>query len=169
VNQLIVLSHSKPFLCALWDGADTAERSAMKITRDGEGSTFAVWDVRQDSITEHDKRHTLVADYIRANNAGQERAVAAALRHILEAFIRVAYPDRFAPGSLLGPFLNVCRQRVGTAQQLLSEADIIELDELLDYANRFHHDTNPAWETEVINDQQLLQFCHRTLAFTRRS
>jgi hypothetical protein len=44
-----------------------------------------------------------------------------------------------------------------------------ELRNLLDYANRFHHDTNPAWETEIINDQLLIHFCERTLRFTRRS
>jgi hypothetical protein len=29
------------------------------------------------------------------------------------------------------------------------------LSELTEYANRLHHDTNPAWETEVINDTEL--------------
>ena len=43
-----------------------------------------------------------------------------------------------------------------------------ELRALLDYANRFHHDTNPAWETAVINDQELLGFATRTLAFSSR-
>jgi hypothetical protein len=47
-------------------------------------------------------------------------------------------------------------------------ADIIELRDLLDYANRFHHDTNAAWETETINDQELLDFSMRTLTFARR-
>jgi hypothetical protein len=39
---------------------------------------------------------------------------------------------------------------------------------MVEYANRFHHDTNPAWETEAINDgelrgfvEQALRFCHR--------
>jgi hypothetical protein len=95
--------------------------------------------------------------------------VAAALRPILESFMRVAYPADFPPGTLLGPFLGICEQRVGRPTQILNQADITELRELLDYANRFHHDTNPAWETEMINDQQLVQFCQRTLAFTRRN
>ena len=51
VDQMIVLSHSKPFLCALWEGADSLTRSAMRIARDGAGSTLAVWDVRKDCIT----------------------------------------------------------------------------------------------------------------------
>jgi integrase len=140
----VVLSHSKAFLCALWDGADTLTRSAVKIVRDGTGSTLAVWDVRQDSITEHDKRHEKVTAYIQGGAAADEREVAAALRHILEAFMRVAYPEEFPPGMLLGPFINVCQQRTGIANQLLSATDIIELRDLLDYANKFHHDTNAA-------------------------
>ncbi|MFU2209667.1 AAA family ATPase [Solidesulfovibrio sp. C21] len=169
VSQIIVLSHSKPFLCALWEGADTAERSAVIIRREGTGSTLSAWDVRQDCITEHDRRHALVVTYVQAGNPATERQVAAALRPILEAFIRVAYPASFPPESLLGPFIGVCQQRLGSANQILSQADVVELRALLDYANRFHHDTNPAWETAAINDQELTHFCHRTLAFAQRA
>jgi wobble nucleotide-excising tRNase len=169
VSQLIVLSHSKPFLCTLWQGADTTTRSAIKISRDGSGSTFSPWDVRQDSITEHDKRHAKMVAYLQSANAADEREVAAALRPILEQFMRVAYPEEFPPDALLGPFVNKCRQRVGRANEILSAANISELQDILDYANKFHHDTNPAWETEIINDQQLIHFCERTLRFTRRS
>lgn len=168
VSQIVVLSHSKPFLCAVWDGADRIARSAIKIVRDGDGSDLSAWDVRLDSITEQDKRHEKVTAYIVAADAAVEREVAAALRPILEAFMRVSYPAAFPPGTLLGPFIGVCEQRVGTAAEILSRPDIDELRDLLDYANFFHHDTNAAWETEIINDQQLVQFCTRTLAFARR-
>jgi wobble nucleotide-excising tRNase len=168
VSQMLVLSHSKPFLCALWEGADVLTRSAMKISRDGIGSTLAVWDVRQDCITEHDRRHELVTEYVRTGNAATERAVAAALRPILEVFMRVAYPAAFKPGDLLGPFIGICRQRIGSPNQILCHNDTEELRALLDYANRFHHDTNAAWETAAINDQELTHFCGRTLAFSQR-
>ncbi len=164
----MVLSHSKPFLCALWQGADTATKSAIKLDRDGAGSTLSIWDVNQDAITEHDRRHRLVLDYLGTHNSAEERAVAAALRPILESFMRVAYPESFPPGSLLGPFINVCQQRLGTAEEILSAGDIAELRDLLDYANLFHHDTNPAWQTVTINDGELTHFCERVLAFTRR-
>lgn len=169
VAQVIVLSHSKPFLCGLWEGANPADRSAMRVSRDATGSTLAPWDVRQDSITEHDKRHELVTRYLQAAAPAEERAVATALRPILEVFARVAYPATFQPGSLLGPFLGICEQRVNTPEQILSQADITELRELLNYANHFHHDSNPAWAAHAINDQELTQFAQRTLAFTRRS
>ena len=169
VDQVIIMSHSKPFLCALWKGSDAGARSALKIARDGAASTLAAWDVSEDSITEHDRRHNLVRNYLDTNNAADERSVAAALRPMLEQFMRVAYPEAFPPEFLLGNFLEICRQRVGTAGELLSAADIAKLRSILDYANMFHHDTNPAWQTAIINDAELIDFCRRTLAFTRRN
>ena len=168
VSQMIVLSHSKPFLCALWDGADTNIRSAIRISRAAVGSELTEWDVRNDSITEHDKRHELVSQYLQAGDPAIERSVAQALRPILEAFMRVAYPANFPPGTLLGPFIGLCEQRHGTAVEILSVDDTRELRALLEYANRFHHDTNPAWETEGINDAELVDFARRTLLFASR-
>ena len=168
VSQMLVLSHSKAFLCAIWEAADRLERSSLRIMRDGAGSTLAPWDVRQDCITEHDRRHEQVSAYLRAGDPANERAVAAALRPILEAFMRVAYPADFPPGTLLGPFLGICQQRLNAANPILSAPDMTELRALLDYANRFHHDTNPAWETAAINDQELVGFANRTLRFASR-
>ena len=171
VARVIVLSHSKAFLCKLWEGADRTERASIKITRNGHGqnagSVLTSWDVHQDCITEHDRGHALVTSYIAGTNGVDERAVAVALRPILESFFRVAYPGDFPPGTLLGPFLGVCDQRTGTDREILSAVDITELRDLLDYANRFHHQTNPG-QTEIINDTELLQFAKRTMAFSRR-
>jgi len=169
VEQVIVLSHSKPFLCSLWKGADENGRSVMRIARAQAGSTFAVWDVNQDCITEHDRHHALVRGYIDNSVGVDERGVAAALRHILESFVRVAYPQLFSPGSMLGPFIGICQQREGTSEQVLSPEDRAELRAILDYANLFHHNTNPGWQTVIINDHELLDFSRRTLAFTRRT
>jgi len=168
VSQMLVFSHSRRFLCTIWEGADKITRSAIRIVRDGAGSTLSAWDVRLDSITEHDKRHELVRDYIQAANPTTERAVAGALRPILEAFVRVAYPADYLPDALLGPFIVLCQRRRGVPGEVLNAADTTELRALLDYANRFHHDSNPAWETVSINDQELLDFAGRTLAFARR-
>ena len=168
VSQVVVLSHSRPFLCAMWDKADRLGRAAIKVIRNRDGSDLGAWDVKQDAITEHDRRHAKVVAYVGSNNAADERDVASALRPILESFMRVAYPEDFPPDSLLGPFLNRCTQRVGTTEEILNASNIAELQDLLEYANRFHHDSNAAWQTETINDQQLQHFCQRTLAFTRR-
>ena len=166
-GQLIVLSHSKPFLCQLWEGADkSVAREAIEIGRSGGGSTLRGWVIHHDLITEHDKRHVLLRSYLDSSVA-DNRKVAEALRPLLERFVRVAYPEWFAPGDMLGKFVNLCQQRLGKSDQILGAAHTQELDDVLVYANRFHHDTNRAYETEVVNDGQLLDFVKRTLAFTR--
>lgn len=168
VQQVIVLSHSKSFLCNLWEQADRNAVVALRINRAAVGSDVSIWDVRNDSISEHDKRHELVRGYLRAADPHQERAVATALRPILEAFMRVAYPEYFPPGTLLGPFIGICEQRVGQANEILSAANITELRALLAYANRYHHDSNPAWQVAAINDAELTDFVERTLTFASR-
>jgi hypothetical protein len=162
-----VLSHSKPFLCRIWEGADPATRVALHVVRDGTGSTIEAWNVEQDSVTEHDRRNVVLRDYL-ANGSANEREIARSLRPHVEAFFRVAYPEHFPPGTLLGPFRGLCDQRVNSSQQILSAADIQELRDILEYANRFHHDTNPAWESEAVNSGELTGFVTRVLAYVRR-
>ena len=169
VEQIIVLSHSKSFLGSLWDSANLRILSAIRLVRDAVGSTLEAWDVRQDSITEHDRRHALVVEYISASDPSKEREVAISLRHMLESYMRVAYPMIFPPGSLLGNFNNTCRSKLNTPDEILKQSDIDELQDLLDYANSFHHSGQPAWHPPTINDQMLCSFCERTLKFTQRS
>ena len=167
IAQVVVLSHSKPFLCRIWEGADPATRVALHVVRDGNGSTIEAWSVEYDSVTEHDRRNAALRDYL-ANGAGNEREIARFLRPHVEAFFRVACPEHFPPGTLLGPFRGLCDQRVNTAQQILNAADIQELRDIVEYANQFHHDTNAAWETEVVNAGQLTGFVTRVLTFVKR-
>ena len=165
--QVIVLSHTKPFLCRIWEGADPTARAALEVTRDGVGSTLRTWDVNQDCITEHDQRHAMLRDYL-ITSTPNKREVARAIRPHLEAFLRVAYPEHFPPGRLLGPFRDLCEHRVETPEQILDGNDTQELRDLVEYANKFHHNTNPAWETEVINDAELVGFVGRALSFATR-
>ncbi len=166
-GQVLVLSHNKRFLCSIWDGADPTIRSALEIARNNNGSTIRPWNVDEDSITEHDRRHARLRAFV-DSGTGTPRDIARDIRPHLEAFLRVACPEHFRPGTLLGPFLGLCRQWCGQPNQILDQAATRELSELTEYANRFHHDTNLAWETEVINNAELRSFVERALAFARR-
>lgn len=167
VAQVIILSHSKPFLCWIWESVTAAQKAALQVVRQGNGSTITAWDVNADSETENDRRHETMREYL-ATGGPNEREVATAIRPCLEAFLRVAYPEHYPPGTLLGTFRRKCAQRVVTPQKILSIEDIDELRDIVDYGNLFHHDTNPAWATEVINSTQLEGFVRRTLAFAKR-
>lgn len=163
-GQVIVLSHNKPFLCRLWEGADSGVRSAIEVVRDGAGSTLRAWDISQDAVTEHDRRDAKLRAFL-DTGAGNVRDIARSIRPHLEAFLRVVCPSKFPPGMLLGPFRNACQRYAGTPNRILDQGTLRELGEIVEYANRFHHDTNPAWEMEAINDQELRGFVHRTLSF----
>ena len=167
VRQTIVLSHSKRFLCGIWEHAHATTKAAIQVTRDGAGSTILRWDVDQDSVTEHDRRHAVLVTFL-TTGAGDTRSLAQAIRPHMEAFLRVAYPGFFPPVARLRQFRAVCETRVGTPDQVLGAEDTQELGRLLEYANRFHHDTNPAWETAVINDGELRGFVERALRFAQR-
>jgi wobble nucleotide-excising tRNase len=169
VSQLIVLSHNKPFLFRLWDGIDSALRTSLKIDRDANGSTITPWDVERDSITEHDRRHEMLRSYSANGQNGDSRQVAESLRIVLEGFLRVACPEHYPRGRrALAQFMARCRERCSSPNEILNARDLEELNDLVEYANLFHHDTNPARETQIISDQELHGFVARVLNFTRR-
>jgi wobble nucleotide-excising tRNase len=166
-NQVIVLSHNKPFLSCIWEGADRESRAAICVSRDSEGSTLELWDVTQNCITEHDRRHATLREYA-LSGAGNSRDVASVIRPVIEAFLRVAYPEHFSPEAKLGQFRRLCQERLGTDAEILNARDTEELADLSEYASKYHHETNPAWATEIINETELTDFVQRTLEFTRR-
>ncbi|MBO4228089.1 hypothetical protein [Bradyrhizobium neotropicale] len=124
--QMIVLSHSKPFLSTL---GRRGHDDPVGLARCPSGDRLhpAVWDVRQDCITEHDRRHELVERYLQASDPATELAVAAALRPILEAFMRVAYPSGLFARHDARPFHNILQRRLSGPNQLFKATDIAEL------------------------------------------
>lgn len=167
--QTIVLSHSKQLLCAIWQHADHSRCTALVVRRSPSGSTITSWDIHEETITEYDRRHALLRDYDRGTSS-DARQVAQSLRPVLEGFLRVACPEYYVPGTHLGTFVERARQSLNDPSPILSTQDLTELEQIKEYANRFHHDTNPAWDTEVanINETQLRGFMQRVLAFACR-
>jgi len=166
-QQVIVLSHDKRFLCRIWENANKRTRSALAVARDGNGSTMAHWNVNDDCLTEYDRQHERLRNYARANT-GNSRQVAQDIRHVLEGFLRRACPEHFLPGEVLGDFRRKIRNRQPSDPEILPVAVVAELDSISEYANKFHHDTNPGWETEAINDAELRGWVERTLTFVRK-
>lgn len=165
VQQVILLSHSKPFLRQVWKGADENALTALHIIRsDGQSSTIETWNVEQEFLADHDKRYKLIQSYIGQSDSSKAREVAASLRHVLEAFLRIAYPIHFPPSKTLGRFRKECVKALGENNPILNQKDTNELHKLNEYANKFHHGTNA-----TINDQELAGYCKRTLDFTKKS
>lgn len=166
VAQLVILSHNKPFLCRIWEQTDAAQRCALRVMRVATGSTITVWNANQDCVTEHDKRHAMLRDFS-AGRIQASREVGQAIRPSIETFFRVSFPESFPSDEFLPSFRDRCRQRLNGEDQILDAADFQALCDIVEYANRFHHD-NPAWNLDAVNDAELLQFTNRTLQLIRR-
>jgi wobble nucleotide-excising tRNase len=166
-KQVVVLSHDKRFLCRVWTGADRTIRSAIQVVREGNSSSIRAWNVDEDSVTEHDRRHIQFKQFF-DQGVGDKREIAKSIRPHIEAYLRVVCPQHFPPGSILGPFVSLCNRHVGGTDEILDASTTRELDELKEYANRFHHDTNPAWETEDVNETELRNFVDRTMKLIKR-
>ena len=166
--QVIVLSHDKPFLCGVWEGASKKACAALSVVRDPTGSTIAAWKVSDDCVTEYDRQHARLRDYLRANT-GNRRQVAQDLRHVLEGFLRRACAEHFRPGEVLGKLRTRIRDRQPADPEILPANAVEELEAISEYANKFHHETNQGWETEAINDSELRSWVQRTLDFAKKS
>lgn len=169
VAQVIVLSHSKSFLCDVWERAGQSRRdsrTAIKIVRSEEGSSLRRWDVNRDLITEYDRAHDKLTNYLRAGG-NDLPAIAKELRPHLEGYLRFACTGHFRPGDTLGSFIGECRKRLEQGEPILAADQIEDLDDLRSYVNRFHHNTNPRHAEETITDGELRPWVDRTLKFTR--
>ena len=163
-KQTIVLSHDKKFLCGILNGMSSQEKyTTLEIAQNGNESIIRHWDATQDSITEHDQRYFLLQGYA-ANQSGPQMEVAEAIRFYLEGYFRATCPGQFPPEKLLGRFVQECKHKLGRADQVINQRTINELEDILEYAQRFHHDTNPAWQSESINPTELLGYVNRTLS-----
>jgi len=101
--QVIVFSHSKPFLCSLWEHTPQGHGTALEVVRAAAGSTLQPWDVTRDCVSAHDRRHKLLRDLVIANT-GNSREVRGNFR-VLYCEDRSQDPSSFSPSPTnLSPF-----------------------------------------------------------------
>jgi wobble nucleotide-excising tRNase len=166
-KQIIVLCHLRNFLCDIWEHSDKDNTVALKFSRaPNNTSNIVLWDVTSDALTEYDKRHKILRDYVEEDTQNK-REVAQCLRPVMEKYLRITFPGYCPPGTLLGNFKNHAENLWEKGQPIMSEVSFRELRDITEYANKFHHDTNPAWETEQIIDNELVGFVKRVLNFVK--
>ncbi len=163
VKQVIVLSHSKTFLCGVWHYAERSACATLRVISSSSGSVIDTWTIKDEAVTEYDRHHLLLREYAKSG-LGDERNVAGTIRLTLEGFLRRACTEHFAPGEVLGNLRHRIRESTET---ILSPSKVQELDRICDYANKFHHDTNEAYMTEAINRSELSGWVKRTLDFVK--
>jgi wobble nucleotide-excising tRNase len=164
-KQVIVMSHVKSFLCRLHKHSKPENVASLQLRRIGDcESTLEPWEPTEDEFTEYDHNHRTLREF-RDGSAKDIRKVARALRPVMEGYLRVAHPDHCPPGTLLGAFQQRVQQCIDAGHTIMSTERLNELDEIREYANRFHHGINAALENEVPGDSELLLFVNRVMEF----
>lgn len=169
-SQVIVLSHDKPFLCKIWEGSNKENIATLEVKRTLSGSSsIEKWNIHPDTLDDHDIRHEELLRFYEENK-GEKEKIAINIRYVLEKYCRVSWPEYCLPGFLLGQFVQRIRQSLTTQNPILDQDEYQEFSNLVDFANKFHHETNPNWKEEIknIRDQELQGFVKRTLEFIKR-
>lgn len=174
VAQLIILSHDNIFLWKIQEPLSPQVRhdslACLEVVTDGgwTKSSLANWDITQQERTLYDSNHQKLREY-GEEAVGESQTIAPLLRHVMEFFCRVAFPKHYLPGKLLGEFRSDELQRRTDGQGLFGDHDFRELCDITDYANKFHHATNPNYEHDLrnVNDTELKGYVDRVLEFTK--
>ena len=82
---------------------------------------------------------------------------------LLEEFLRLKLPQAFSDTEWLGDFIRKIRNAqdsdpVAAAKVILEKVELIN-----EYSKRYHHSSNPAADTEIVDDAELSNFAKQTL------
>ncbi|MCK5613458.1 AAA family ATPase [Candidatus Pacearchaeota archaeon] len=155
-QQLIVLSHDIKFLWKIQEPLNGQQQqndlACIEVVTDGSwtSSTLRAWDISQVEKTLYDEHHHKLCEYC-LSAIGDPKEIAPLLRMIMESYCRVAFPAEFPPGKLLGAFRGDEINRRSSGQAILNDNHFVELRDITDYANKFHHTTNPNYQQEIQN------------------
>lgn len=166
-KQVIVLSHSPIFLKNLYENSVSRDVKALQISRDGEHSALAEWDIENDTRSEYYQNYHDLITYL-TSGTGEKRHVARCIRVLLEEYFRLKAPQHFRRTEWLGDFIEKVRKSqpgdpLHGAQPLLPE-----LEDINGYSKRYHHRENPGSETEPITDGELQSYVRRTIDLVSR-
>jgi hypothetical protein len=142
------------------------DTACLVVGRGSSGSTIEAWDIESEKLGRHDKRHTMLLEYVN-NGTGVRLQVAQNIRPHIERYLRVACPDKFRAGEMLRDFRNRARAARSGGTPIMSDQRFDQLDRIVNYTNDFHHDTGGTPETAVINDTELVTFVRLALDFVR--
>lgn len=172
-KQLIVLGHDLYFLRDLRDDltphTGTASIKLIKLGRVQSGYTdFTALDLDQECEADYYRHHRMLTEFVQGENVADPRAVAKAIRPMLEGCLHRRFPRRVKRGALFGEIVNAAKiaQLPDPLAHLQPMAK--ELNEINSYAGQFHHDTNAAADSVSVDDAELKVFAERALIVVHR-
>jgi wobble nucleotide-excising tRNase len=167
-KQVIVLSHDPMFLKSIND--DSQNPKTLIIKRSQNGSVIEEWDIESATQSRHQKNYGKIKKYL-DQNEGDPLDVALCIRPLLEGYLRVRFPDEFAPKEWLGDFIKKIRESADTDPLASMKIKLEELTNINDFSKRFHHETDENYSVnrENVTEVELRPWVKRTIEFIRSS
>ena len=163
VRQVFLLSHDPYFLRSVWDGfKGGGNMKCFQFFRMANGTNVGEWDIEQETAGEYAKKHRVLWDYV-YHATGTPRAVAQTIRPVLEEYLRLKLPQSFADGEWLGDFIGKIRGAPDTDPMAAAKCILPRVELINEYSKRYHHSSNPAADTEIVDDAELTNYANATL------
>jgi len=161
-EQVIVMSHEPRFLRRIWDATDKSKARSLQLTRIQENSIINPWNIEDETRGDYFRLIIVLKTFVNEGR-GDLRNVAQTIRPVLEEYLRFNCPESFANNEWLGDFLPKIEQST-EGDPLCAFKDVLpELEDIKDYAKRYHHPLNPAADSEPIDSGELTSYTKRTL------
>lgn len=167
-KQVIVLSHDSMFLKGISE--DFQSPKSLIIKRAEQGSIIEEWDIDTATQSQYQKDYLKMRKYI-DRGEGDRGEVARCIRPVLEGYLRVRFPDEFAPKEWLGEFIKKIGEIDDTEPLATMKGKFEELTNINDFSKRFHHESDPNFSAnrDNVTDAALQPWARRTIEFIRTS
>ncbi|MFJ2508577.1 AAA family ATPase [Arthrobacter citreus] len=166
--QLILLAHDANFLREtarnLTKENDALKVSSLQILRIEKGySGFGQIDLDRECETPYYTHYRTVDEYVTGSHSDVKQT-AVALRPLLEGYLHRKFPGKLPSNLTLGSVLSEIDTAATPNAFTAIKNNIAEFRDLNAFAGKFHHDTNPGYQTEVVDPDEVVAFSRRVLA-----
>lgn len=169
VQQSIILSHDLDFLKETHDRfkakfGTQVKNLLIKRTSLNE-STIEECDIDKISSSMYKIRYEMISDYVEKGiGTSSSLAVAQSLRPLLEEYLRMKFPMDFTSNFWLGDLIGQMKSNPTPRMKLYPSSQLLELEEIKDYAKKFHHSAEAPAYDGAVDDTELAGYAKRALA-----
>lgn len=165
--QLVVLAHDPYFLRDLRDSImKEAKGAPITVFQLGAAlnnyTDFGPFDIDKECESIYSQRHRLLNEFA-SGAGGDPKSVAVAIRPMLEGYLHRRFPGLLPHGLMFGQVVMRIRDALAPSPLCHAKNLVDELNQINDYAGRFHHDTNPDADVAIITASELKIYVDRAL------
>ncbi|NKZ34533.1 AAA family ATPase [Rothia terrae] len=165
--QVFILTHDEFFAKDIFQKCTASDESVHSVeisSTSDRYSSFIEIDLFQKCQSDYYKRYDNICQFIENPSvfADKKIIVAQSIRPLLEGYLHRKFPRSLSRSSMLGTVITT----MSNDNTNLFPYDSLQIDILRDingYASQFHHDTNPECNNVEIYDDELRNYCEKTL------